>query len=285
MESRRRMMTYREAQTYFMEKADMQDELEAVEVDKGNSREEGGFFQKLFSCFQPRPKLQDELSEERDYVFATAKVKYNSQIAEHEVLVKTIYKRLMKTEQCRQIGSHWQDIGFQATDPKTDIRGAGMFGVLQVLYMIDNYPSTMDAILKHSQHQKYEFPLTITMFELSTIVLQQLRLGKLYTWCNMEKDVWSVVNKAFAAIFFRFIHLYIVDSHDISNIAEVNLDIRKHIAKSKIPQGLDEFRFESLAISDDSEEVADREIDRQALQIIKSSIKGAEKKRIQKLQE
>ena len=56
----------------------MQDELEAVEVDKGNSREEGGFFQKLFSCFQPRPKLQDELSEERDYVFATAKVKYNS---------------------------------------------------------------------------------------------------------------------------------------------------------------------------------------------------------------
>ena len=46
-----------------------------------------------------------------------------------------------------------------------------MFGVMQVLYMIDHYPSTMKAILLHSQHQKYEFPLAITMFEFSTIVL------------------------------------------------------------------------------------------------------------------
>ena len=56
----------------------------------------------------------------------------------------------MKKDQCRSIGSHWQDIGFQATDPKTDIRGAGMFGVLQMLYMITNFEAAMEAILIRS---------------------------------------------------------------------------------------------------------------------------------------
>ena len=108
-----------------------------------------------------------------------------------------------------------------------------------------------------------------------------MRLGKLYNWCNQEKDVWSVVNRAFAAIFFHFIHLYIVNSHDISSIAEVNLDIRKHLGKQKMPQCLDEFRFESQ-LDEDSDEI-DSEIDTRALAMVKASIKGAEKKRIEKL--
>ena len=89
------------------------------------------------------------------------------------------------------------------------------------------------------------------------------------------------MNRAFAAIFFHFIHLYIVNSHDISSIAEVNLDIRKHLGKQKMPQCLDEFRFESQ-LDEYSDEI-DSEIDTRALAMVKASIKGAEKKRIEKL--
>jgi hypothetical protein len=41
-----------------------------------------------------------------------AKVRYDSRIAEHEIILKTIYKILMLTDQCRQVGEHWQQIGF-----------------------------------------------------------------------------------------------------------------------------------------------------------------------------
>jgi len=68
--------------------------------------------EKLFGCFKPKLKLLGELSEERDKLFAVAKLKLDTSIAEHEMIVKTIYKRLMKTDECRSIGSHWQDIGF-----------------------------------------------------------------------------------------------------------------------------------------------------------------------------
>ena len=96
----------------------------------------------MFSCFKSSKvvKLNPSLSDERDIIFAISRVKYDSRIAEHEIILKTIYKRLLDTKDCKQVGSHWQDIGFQRTDPATDIRGAGMLGTIQMLYMIDRLP-------------------------------------------------------------------------------------------------------------------------------------------------
>ena len=64
--------------------------------------------------------------------------------------MKSLYRNLLKKDSCRSIGSHWQDIGFQATDPATDIRGAGMLGVLQMQYFLSQLPETLQAIHKHS---------------------------------------------------------------------------------------------------------------------------------------
>ena len=100
-----------------------------------------------------------------------------------------------------------------------------MFGVLQMLYMITTFDTAMDAILQRSQHEKYEFPLAVKMFEFSVMILKLLRLGKLTAWCNQEKDVWTVANRAYSATFFKFIHQYIVESHDISTLAHVNSQI------------------------------------------------------------
>jgi hypothetical protein len=69
-------------------------------------------------------------------LFALARVKLNTQIPEHEIIVKSLYRSLLKKDSCRSIGSHWKDIGFQATDPTTDIRGAGMLGVLQMQFFL-----------------------------------------------------------------------------------------------------------------------------------------------------
>lgn len=64
-------------------------------------------------------------------LLAISRLQFDYEIAENEIILKSIYKKLMKNEShCRSIGNHWVDIGFQGSDPKRDIRGAGMFGVL-----------------------------------------------------------------------------------------------------------------------------------------------------------
>ena len=98
MEQRKRMFTYNEALHYFVEEADIEDELREIQNTKERPDEDTSMLQKMISCCAPKPKLAEDLRSERDEVFAVAKVKYNSQIAEHEIIVKTIYKKLMKTD-------------------------------------------------------------------------------------------------------------------------------------------------------------------------------------------
>jgi hypothetical protein len=97
------------------------------------------------------PRLNSsELMKERDLMFAIARLKLDTSIAEHEILLKSIYKKLTKEENCRLIGHHWVDIGFQGSDPKTDIRGAGVLGLIHMLFFIDVYPQTSKMILEYS---------------------------------------------------------------------------------------------------------------------------------------
>jgi hypothetical protein len=44
-------------------------------------------------CFS-NPRLDEELKAERDFMFALTRVKLDTTISEHEVIIKTIYKRL-----------------------------------------------------------------------------------------------------------------------------------------------------------------------------------------------
>jgi hypothetical protein len=51
----------------------------------------------------------------------------------HEQILQTVWMKLTGDKQyCLPVGAHWGDIGFQGQDPLTDLRGMGMFGLVQV---------------------------------------------------------------------------------------------------------------------------------------------------------
>ena len=60
------------------------------------------------------------------------------------------------------------------------------------------------------------------MFEFTVVILDLMRKGKLYNWCNLEKNVWSVVNKAYIAMFLKFMIDYIEDNGDITTINKIS---------------------------------------------------------------
>ena len=93
-----------------------------------------------------------------------------------------------------------------------------MLGALQILYLVNLMPETLREILKHSQIEKWEFPLAIKMFTFTNLCLVLLRTGKLYSWCNDNESVIDVFNEAYRGLFLTFAFRYISESHDIKTI-------------------------------------------------------------------
>ena len=79
-------------------------------------------------CFgASRPVMLDD----RKHFLSLAKLTFQSSVSHHCSMLNTIFFAL---EGCNvPLGSNrWMDIGFQGSNPSTDIRGTGMLGVLQV---------------------------------------------------------------------------------------------------------------------------------------------------------
>ena len=104
-ELRKKTFSYAEAEQFFLE-VDLYEEVQAIQETKEVIEAKG--LARICSCFKSGPKLNPKLSDSRDLIFALAKVKYDSRIAEHEIILKTIYKKLTATQgYCRSVGEHW----------------------------------------------------------------------------------------------------------------------------------------------------------------------------------
>lgn len=70
---------------------------------------------------------------------------------------------------------------FQGVDPATDLRGVGLLGLVQALYLVANeetYPLAREIyLLSHDSHS--QFPLMVLSINVTRISLQALREGVL----------------------------------------------------------------------------------------------------------
>ena len=81
-----------------------------------------------------RPRLRTpELRTQRDRLMALARVPMDSS-EPHERILMALYCVLTGDSTWPpRYGAHWEVIGFQGNDPATDLRGAGMLALLQVI--------------------------------------------------------------------------------------------------------------------------------------------------------
>uniref|UniRef100_A0A673SPJ2 ELMO domain containing 2 n=1 Tax=Suricata suricatta TaxID=37032 RepID=A0A673SPJ2_SURSU len=60
---------------------------------------------------------------------------YDSDNLQHEKLLLKLWNLLMPTKKLKaRISKQWADIGFQGDDPKTDFRGMGILGLINLVY-------------------------------------------------------------------------------------------------------------------------------------------------------
>ncbi|XP_013862674.1 ELMO domain-containing protein 3 [Austrofundulus limnaeus] len=154
------------------------------------------------------PRLHKELLEERDLVFAIAQCPVDNSQTVHMRVLQTIYKRLIGSRlDCPRFGAHWENIGFQGTDPATDLRGTGFLGLMHTLYFVmdpEILPLARD-IYKLSQHPTQNFPFSVMSINMTRIALQVLREEALSKECNRRQQVVGVLNEFYVA---TYLHLY-----------------------------------------------------------------------------
>ncbi|CDW79344.1 elmo domain-containing protein 3-like [Stylonychia lemnae] len=222
--------SYEQARDYFQSKADLQSQIQQARQIHRQQQQNQGFFQKLANCFTSSKFSNPQLESEKDLILGLTLLKLETSLAEHEIIIKSIYRKLLPNDQnCRTIGAHWGNIGFQGNDPKTDLRGGGMLGILNLLYFVDKLPKTSILILKHSQIQQSEFPMAVKMLEMTVIIIKLLKQSKLTALCNQEHSVIETVNKLFCAAFLMFMETYISRKCNITNVDELNKQVEAEL--------------------------------------------------------
>ncbi|CAL8248669.1 unnamed protein product [Merluccius merluccius] len=181
------------------------------------------------------PRLHRELLEERDLVFAIAQCSLDNSQAVHMRVLQTIYKRLVGGRlDCARYGTHWENIGFQGTDPATDLRGTGFLGLMHTLYFVmdpETLPLARD-IYKLSQHPTQNFPFSVMSINMTRIALQVLREEALSKECNRRQQVVGVLNEFYVATYLHLYQLWKTQQKTISDsgyvLKEVELFAKKN---------------------------------------------------------
>ncbi|EQC32032.1 hypothetical protein SDRG_10231 [Saprolegnia diclina VS20] len=159
-----------------------------------------------FACFRGPTLAFPMASNQRELLFCIAMCSFNSAIPEHYRMLQTVYQKITHCRnECPLTGSHWEVLGFQGNDPATDLRGAGMLSLLQVLYLIENHYEILAKFHYASKHEEHHFPMMCVLINMTLHTMLALRSGALIPACNRHKDVAAGMNQLYVSMVVKLL--------------------------------------------------------------------------------
>ncbi|KAL6110828.1 elmod2 [Pungitius sinensis] len=105
---------------------------------------------------------------------------FNPENQEHEAMLLKLWDLLMPAVKLEsRITKQWGDIGFQGDDPKTDFRGMGMLGLINLVFFSENYTEEARQVLSHANHPKLGYSYAIVGINLTEMAYSLLKSGAL----------------------------------------------------------------------------------------------------------
>lgn len=150
-----------------------------------------------YGCFAmfTMPKLQPNLEPTLANIFLIAKCTINENDLHYLSLLQAIFCNITgSSKEVTRYGGHWVGIGFQGSDPGTDIRDTGTYGLLQLLYLSESNKELIHHLYVLSHDLKQNFPLCCVGINVTLALLKLLRERKLYKICNKHKSIEDAMN-------------------------------------------------------------------------------------------
>ena len=147
----------------------------------------------------------------------------------HERVLVSIYRALQGAASSPPVyGGHWEAVGFQGSDPATDVRGGGVLGLLLLLRLLQSEQTLAGRMQALSVSELQHFPLAVVCLNLAGIVLSTLRLGRLNGDCRRQPGgMWAVAHTLFAACVDAFVNCWMEEAATIASWAGVRARIER----------------------------------------------------------
>ena len=127
---------------------------------------------------------------------------------------------------------HWEKIGFQNANPVSDVRGAGMLGVLQSLYFAENYKGVAAEYYNTSRDENYNYPFICTLFQFTALSAECLREGRITNISNKLRSVEKAFNDLYAGAFIIFMDNWIKDRSTIADYGAKFSTMKKYVKQN-----------------------------------------------------
>jgi hypothetical protein len=104
--------------------------------------------------------------------------KYDTTNPKHEKLLKRLWDISFPDRKLKnRISPQWKDMGFQGTDPATDFRGGGVFGLWNLIYFAETYPKVYKLMFTKSVQLNGSYPFVIAGLNVTMMLFDILGWG------------------------------------------------------------------------------------------------------------
>lgn len=203
---------------------------------------------KTFCCMMSRgsvsdiPGLDRKLARDKDLVLFLKSVDFDFNEPTHFRMLRTAYTKLTRNKVCPMIGKHWEVLGFQHTDPRTDINRSGrLLNVLHFFFFFSHHFDILKSAYLLAQDTEQNFPLGCVCINLTKMVVETLIDGRLSRLCNSsEKGVFDTTCRVFSGALFHFYYRWKSQKRTIRDTELTFKEVRALLEKSpkKLIDGL-----------------------------------------------
>ena len=102
---------------------------------------------------------------------------YDAEDASHVRKLKDLWAAAFPSEPYALPSQRWKDLGFQGTDPRTDLRGAGYLGLVQLHALITQHGAGMLGLEEDLPPELSQLPLAIASINCTAMLLSHLQLA------------------------------------------------------------------------------------------------------------
>jgi len=123
----------------------------------------------------------------KDLVLLLKAMPFDFNVSTHFRMLRTLFTKLTLNKWCPSIGNHWEVVGFQAGDPRTDLnRSGGVLNVLHLFFFVAHHLELATIYFQMSQDEQQNFPLACISINITRMVVESLLAGRLSALCSKE---------------------------------------------------------------------------------------------------
>lgn len=131
-------------------------------------------YQSWFTNFFSQPEF---VKKQKACILYVSEKEFEDDNTLHESILASIYCAIFGEDaiNVKRFGKHWEEIGFQGSNPATDLRDTGMWGLVQILFFVENCFNVTQMIFDYSQDPEYGFPFCAIALNLCDMGLDLLK--------------------------------------------------------------------------------------------------------------